>query len=99
MIAFYDYFLGPDIVDHLKKQAEMKHQSLTYTGERKNCNFERFVTAHKEQHTILEGLTENCYNGLDDGTKVTRLMDGVKLDSLHNVKSMILANCPFFKEF
>ena len=55
-------------------------------GERENWDFEPFETAHKEQHTILEGLTEHDYNGLDNRTKITRLMDGMKVKALNNVK-------------
>ena len=82
---------------HLQKQAWVKLQALTYAGETKNCNFERYVTAHKEKHTILEELTKHGYNVLDDRKKVIRLMNGVKLDSLDTVKEMILANSYFLQ--
>ena len=54
-IAFYDHFLGPNNVDHLQKLAEIELHNLMYTGESENWNFERFVTAYKERHTLLEG--------------------------------------------
>ena len=57
------------------------------------------MTEHKEQHTILEGLTYHGYNGLDNRKKVTLLMYDVKVDSLNTVKSMILANSDFHKDF
>ena len=69
MIDFYGHFLGAHNVDHLHKQAEMKPQSLMYTGERKNWNFERFVTANKEKNTILEGLTDHGYYRFGEKTK------------------------------
>ena len=53
MMVFYDHFLGPNNVDCIQKQAEQKIFSLSYQGERKNWNFGRFVTAHKEQHNIM----------------------------------------------
>ena len=73
----------------------MKLQNLKRAGAINNCKFEWFVTAHKEQHTILEGLTNHGYNGLDDRTKVTRLVDGVKVHSLDTVKAMTLVNSHF----
>ena len=82
-------------MDHLQKQADMKFQNLMYAGERKKWKFERFVTAYKEQHTILEGLTYYGYNELDNRMKVTRLMDGVKVDSLNTGKAIILVNSDF----
>ena len=77
----------------------MNLQNLTYAGKRKNWKFERFLTSHKEQCIVLEGLTKYGYNGLDKRTKVSRLMDGVKLDSLNTVKSRILADSDFCKDF
>ena len=53
MLAFRDQFLGPNNVDHIQKQAGKKLLSLSYQAERKNLTFERFVTLHKEQYTIL----------------------------------------------
>ena len=62
---------------HLQKQADMKLHNLKYAWERKTWNFERFVTVQKEHHTILEGLPDHEYNGLNNWTKVTHLMDSV----------------------
>ena len=95
MLAFCDHFGGPNKMDHLQNQAEMNLYNLMYAGERKNCSFERFVTAHKEQHTIIEGLTDHGYNGFNNRTKFTRLIDGVKVDSLNTSKAMIIRNSDF----
>lgn len=92
MLAFHDHFLGPNNISHIQKQAESKLLTLTYQGERKNWNFERFVTSHKEQHTILESLTDHGYPGMNARTKVDRLIDGITTDSLDAVKSNILGN-------
>ena len=78
MLAFPDQFLGPNNTNHIQKQAEQKLLSFSYQGEGKNWTFERFVTAHKEHHTILEGLTNHGYCGLDVRTKVTRLIERIK---------------------
>ena len=67
--------------------------------ERKKWNFELFVTAHKKQHTILEGLTNHGYNGLDNRKKFTHLMDCGKVDSLNTIKLMILVNSDFSQDF
>ena len=99
MLLFCDHFGGPNDVYCLHNQSEMKLQNLMYAGERKNWNFERFVTAHKEQHIILEVSNDHGYNGLDNSNKVTRLMDGVKVGSLNTVKAMILANSNVCKGF
>ena len=77
----------------------MKLQNLKRAGAINNCKFEWFVTAHKEQHTILEGLTNHGYNESYNRTRVACLIDGVKLDSFNTVKAMILSNSGFFKDF
>ena len=99
MLAFFDHFGGPNNVDHLQKQEEMNLQNLTYKGEKKKWNFQRFVTDNKDKHTTLEGLNKHDYNGLDNRIKVKRLMDGVKVDSFNAVKEMIIANSDFHKYF
>ena len=86
MIALYDHFLRPNNVDYPQKQAYTKLQNLTYAGEINKWNFERFVTKHNKKQTILEGLTDYGYNGLNNRTKVTHMMDGVKLDSPNTAK-------------
>ena len=69
-----------------------------YAGERENWDFEPFETSHKEQHTILEGLTNIGYNNLDKRTKLSRLVNGVKMGSLNIFKAMILVNSDFCKD-
>ena len=44
------------------------------------------MNAHKEHHTILKGLTDHGYCGLDARTKVTCLLDRIKTDLLDAVK-------------
>ena len=48
---------------------------------------------------MLEGLTDHVHNGLYNRTKVTHMMDSVKVDSLNTVTAMILANRDFCKDF
>ena len=89
MVVFH-HFLGPNNVDHINNQAYQKLLSLLYQRKINNWTFENFVTAHKEQHIILEGLTDHIYCGLDARTKVVCLLDGIQTDSLGAVKSNIM---------
>ena len=57
------------------------------------------MTAHKEQHTILEGLTGHGYCRMDMMTKVTSLLDGIKTDSLDAVKANIMQYREFCRGF
>ena len=62
-----------------------------YRGEPRRWNFEKFVTAHKQHHQILEGLMEHRYKGINERAKVRHLMAGIKDPTLTVGKSQILA--------
>ena len=47
---------------------------------------------HKEEHTILNGLTEYGYAGIDERTKVRKLLEGIKVEKLDVVKSQRLSS-------
>ena len=64
-LALRDYYLGPNNVDNMALLAEKKLAMMTYTGERRCWTFEKYVTLQKYQHSILEGLTEHGYAGID----------------------------------
>jgi hypothetical protein len=68
--ALYERFLGPNNTNNLAASAESKLKKATYFGEKKHWNFEKYVNLQKEQHNILEGLTQYGYAGIDDGSKV-----------------------------
>jgi hypothetical protein len=57
----------------------------TYTGEMQHWNFEKYATLYKKQHGILECLMEYGYKGINKGTKVCHLMDGIKTTKLDAV--------------
>jgi hypothetical protein len=50
------------------------------------------VQIHAEQHAVLNGLTDYVYSGIDNGTKVRKLMAGIKTDALDTVKVAVLAS-------
>ena len=88
----FDHYLGPNNTDNLASAAERKLETTTYTREGKRWNFEKYVRLHVEQHSILEGLVEHGYSGIDDRSKVRFLLAGIKTDRLNAVKTQIMAN-------
>ena len=60
--------LGLTTFGNMTATAEQKLTNATYRGEGRHWDFERYVTLHKEQHTILEGLKEYGYAGMDEGS-------------------------------
>ena len=96
MLAFRDHFLGPNTINHIQNQDEQKIFSLSFQGEINNWTFERFVIAHKEYHTILEGLTDHGYCGVDAMTEVNCILDGK--NSLDAVNANIMQHRKLFRD-
>jgi hypothetical protein len=73
-------------------EAEAKLGLVSYTGERNKWTWEKYVKIHAEQHAVLNGLTYYGYSGIDNGTKVRKLIAGIKTDALDTVKAAVLAS-------
>jgi hypothetical protein len=86
----WDHFLGPNNVDNLASEAEVKLGSVSYTGERKKWTWEKYVQIHAEQHAVLNGLTDYGYSGIDNGTKIRKRMADINTDALDTVKAAVL---------
>jgi hypothetical protein len=53
-------------------------------------DLEKYVQIHAEQHAVLNGLTNYGYSSIYNGTKVRKLMAGIKTDALDTVKAEVL---------
>jgi hypothetical protein len=91
-LLLWDHFFGPNNVDNMDSEAEAKLGSVSYTGERKKWTWEKYLQIHAEQHAVLNGLTDYGYSSIDNGTKVRKLMAGIKTDILDTVKAAVLAS-------
>ena len=96
---FKNHYLGPNNIGNMAATAEHKFINDTYKGEGRHWDFERYATLHKEQHTILEGLKENGYAGMDVGSKRGHLLAGIKTTALDSVKTQILCNAELRQDF
>ena len=97
--GLFNNYLGPNNVDNMASLAEKKLESTTYSGERKRWNFEKYVKVHMDQHSILQGLTEHGYVGIDERSKVRHLMAGIKTKDLDSVKTQIMASATLRSDF
>ena len=93
------HYLGPNNVDSMSSAAEKKLQTTTYHSEQRCWNFEKYVKTHVDQHTILEGLVEDGYAGIDECSKVHHLMNGIKNPDFDPVKTPILSNATLRSNF
>ena len=90
--GLYQHFLGPNNVDNMATQAEDKLKNTVYNGEQRRWDFERYVNVHKQQHSIMEGLVEHGYTGIDPRSKVRFLLNGIKTDKFDAVKTRIMSD-------
>jgi hypothetical protein len=91
-LLLWNHLLGPNNVDNMDSEAESKLGLVSCTGERKKWTWEKYVHINAEQHAVLNGLTDYGYSCIDNGTKVRKLMAGIKTDDLDTVKAAILAS-------
>jgi hypothetical protein len=77
-MLLFDHFLGPDNVGNMASEADTKLTSTLYNGEKKRFTWETYVRIHIEQHSVLNGLTNYGYEGIDDSSKVRHLLKGIK---------------------
>jgi hypothetical protein len=89
-LLLWNHLLGTNNVDNMASEAEAKLGSVTYTGERKKWTWEKYVQIHAEQHAVINVLTDYGYSVIDNGTKVRKLMVGIKTDALYTVKAAVL---------
>jgi hypothetical protein len=69
--------------------AEQKLTPTVYNGEQRRWDFEKYVNVHKSQHSIMEGLVERGYSGIDPRSIIRYLLDGIRTDKLESVKACI----------
>ena len=74
-------------------------QNLFYNGERKNYTFDKFCTAHVEQHNLHAGLVEFGVTELSEKMKSHYFEEGIKDPLFAAVKSTILAKRADFQQF
>jgi hypothetical protein len=93
--AFFNlktHYLGRHNIDNLATSAEKKLATTSYNGEGRNWNFEKYVTTHVAQHSILADLVQHGYSGIDARSKVRYFLDGIRTKDLDTVKTTILAS-------
>lgn len=93
------HYLEVNNVDNMSSKAENLLQSTSYTGEKRNWNFEKFARTHIDQHSILESLREHGYAGLDERSKVRHLLAGIKTTMLDSVKTRIMSDATLRSDF
>ena len=82
-------FLCSDHVARQTTEAERKLQTSHYDYERKGWDWDKYITLHKEQHTIMESLTYYDYSRMNNVTKVCHFLQGIKSTKLEAVVNVL----------
>jgi hypothetical protein len=91
--------LGGDRITATGSAIVTKLQSFRYEGDRKNFNFDKYVTLHIEQHNQHSDLTEYGVKPLDESLKIHWFQDGIKCTTLDAVKAVITTNKEKYSKF
>ena len=93
------HYLGPNSINDQAGTAEKQLDQLSYNGESKRWNFEKYATAHKKLHLILSGLAQYGYSPPDERSYVCKFLNGIKTKDLDSTKNTILANSEYQDDF
>jgi hypothetical protein len=91
-MLLFDHFLGPNNVGNMASAAETKLTGNLYNGEKKCFTWETYVRIHTEQYSVLNGLKDYGYAGIDDSSKVRHLLKGIKTTELDVCKMQVMVS-------
>ena len=83
----------------MSTRAEAKLKDISYSGEKRRRNFEKYFKTHVDQHAILTGLVEHGYSGIEYRSKVQHLIAGIKTKVLDPVKTQIMESATLRNDF
>jgi hypothetical protein len=94
-----DHYLGPNNVNNVAADLEKQYSNLTYSQETGRWNFEDYVSKHVELHNVAQSLVPHGYGAADEGTRVRRLISGIKTHALDTIKGQILGSPELSRDF
>jgi hypothetical protein len=95
----FRHYLGPNNIGNMAGEAEQVLASIEYKGETRQWIFEKFALTHLRQHLILEALVVHGYTGIDAGSKVRYLLNGIKCAALDAVRTRIMSDEDLHQDF
>jgi hypothetical protein len=75
----------------LTSAPDTKLTGTLHNGVKKRFTWETYVRIHTEQHSVLNGLKDYGYAGIDDSSKVRHLLKGIKITELDVCKTQVMA--------
>jgi hypothetical protein len=80
-------------------EAEQVLATVQYKGETRMWIFEKYALMHLHQHLILEALVIHGYTGIDAGSKVFYLLNGIRCAALDAVRTRIMSDKDLCQDF
>jgi hypothetical protein len=97
--TLYDHFFGGDKVNTMVADILLTLKALRYGGDWRNFTFDKFCTAHVDQHNCHTALAEWNVPPLEETMKIHYFEDGITDPSFAAVKSLILVDRTRFHDF
>ncbi len=97
--TLHDHFFGGDKVNTVVADVLLTLKALHYSGDQRNFTFDKYCTAHIDQHNRHTALAEYDVAPLKERVKIHYFEDGITDPSLAAVKTTILVDRTRFKDF
>jgi hypothetical protein len=97
--TLHNHFFGGDKVNTMLSDILSTLKSLHYSGDCKNFNFDKYCTAHVEQHNCHAALAGYGVAPLEETMKIHYFEDRISDSSFASVKSTIMVDRQKFQEF
>jgi hypothetical protein len=98
--TLHDHFLGGDKVNTMVADILSTLKSLHYSGDQRNFMFDKYCTAHVDQHNCHAALAEWNVKPLEEETMKIHYFEGKITDpSFASVRSTIMVDSTKFQDF
>ncbi len=97
--TLHDHFFGGEKVNTMVADILSTLKSLHYSGERRNFMFDKYCTAHEDQHNRHAALAEWNVKPLEETMKIHYFEGKITDPSFASFKSTILVDCMKFQDF
>jgi hypothetical protein len=91
--------LGPSNVNNMAAELEKDYDNLRSTQETSRWTFEKHVNKHEDLHNVAKTLVPHGYGAADEGSRVRRLLAGIKTTTLDTIKGQVLGSPTLSKNF
>jgi hypothetical protein len=88
--TLHTHFFGGDKVNLMASEIMTTLKNLYYSGDRANYTFDKYCTAHVEQHNRHTALQEYGVKPLEESMKILYFQDGIKDQTLESVRATIV---------